>query len=254
MHQRINQNIRRLKDKIHEIPVDQLTFKPAPEKWSKKEILGHLIDSALNNLKRFLSILHSYKNYEVRPYDQNYLVKINRYQEADMNHLVTFWQSLNQQISNIVKEIPIKKLEQDVFINENDKASFQWLIEDYIEHMEHHLEQILSAGTTLPIYHITTKEAITSLEKQVPQPFIRLLHHGELEVEYYKPDKVDKQLPHDKDELYVIASGSGQFIREENRYVVKEKDVLFVKAGQKHRFENFTDDFATWVIFYGLKR
>ncbi len=98
MHLRINQNIRRLKDKIHEIPPEQLTFKPTPEKWSKKEILSHLIDSALNNLKRFLSILHSYKNYEVKLHDQNYLVKINRYQEADTNHLVALWQSLNQQI------------------------------------------------------------------------------------------------------------------------------------------------------------
>lgn len=254
MHQRINQNIRRLKDHIHEIPAEQLTFKPTPEKWSRKEILGHLIDSALNNLKRFLSILHSYKNYDVRPYDQDYLVKANFYQKADIDHLVNLWQSLNQQISNIVKEIPIKKLEQDVFVNETEKATFEWLIGNYIDHMEHHLAQILSLEGIPPKYFISTKEAISALEQSAPKPFISMLRHGELEVEYYKPDKVDKQLPHDKDELYVITCGTGELVREEDRYPIKENDVLFVKAGQVHRFENFTDDFATWVIFYGLKR
>ncbi len=126
------------------------------------------------------------------------------------------------------------------------------MIEDYIDHMEHHLAQILSAETIHPKYHITTEEAMASLEAVKRRSlFITLLSFGELEVEYYKPDKIDKQLPHDKDELYaVIAGGSGQFIREGGTGTeVKEKDVLFVKAGQDHRFENFTDDFATPGLF-----
>lgn len=254
MHLRIEQNIRRLKDKIHDIPAEELSYKPTPEKWSKKEILGHLIDSALNNLRRFLIILYSYRNYEIRPYDQDYLVQVNHYQEADLDHLVTLWQSLNKQIAVIVKDMPIKKLEHEVFIGPDEKRTCQWLIEDYIDHMNHHLDQILSGEEKPTKYHITKEEAIAALEDSAPQPFVTLLRQGELEVEYYKPDQVDNQLPHEKDELYVIASGSGEFVLEDKRYDVKVHDVLFVKAGQEHRFVNFTDDFATWVIFYGIKR
>ena len=58
-------------------------------------------------------------------------------------------------------------------------------------------------------------------------------------------------MPHKQDELYVIISGNGTFLNNDQRVIFKPGDVLFVKAGVKHRFENFTDDFATWVIFYG---
>ena len=254
MHNRINKNIRRLKDNIYNIPVEHLCHKPAPEKWSKKEILGHLIDSALNNLKRFLSILHYYRDYEVRPYDQDYLVAINQYQQANLAHLVTLWESLNHQIANIVRDIPIKKLEQEVMVDKDEKRTCQWLIEDYIDHMEHHLDQILSQGVQPMKYHVTREEALDLLKDSAPRPFVTLLHQGDLEVEYYKPRNEDKQQPHDKDELYIIASGSADFVREGEHYQVKAHDILFVRARQEHRFENFSEDFATWVIFYGLKR
>ena len=72
-----------------------------------------------------------------------------------------------------------------------------------------------------------------------------------MSVEYYAPEKVDLQTPHRQDELYVIVSGSGNFIRNGERTFFQKGDVLFVPAGIEHRFEDFTDDFATWVIFYG---
>lgn len=72
-----------------------------------------------------------------------------------------------------------------------------------------------------------------------------------MSVEYYAPEKVDQQTPHKQDELYVVASGSGTFFRDGERVSIAKGDVLFVPAGMEHRFENFTHDFATWVIFYG---
>lgn len=254
MHLRLQKNIRELVDRIYQIPVDKLLYKSAPGKWSKKEILGHLVDSALNNLYRFLSVMYSYGDFRVRRYDQDYLVNVNKYQELDLEHLVNMWQSLNMQISNIIRDIPPKKLEQVIQINKTRFETVEWLIKDYVDHMEHHLNQIFDGDLDEPRYHITQEQAVEELKKTAPNEFITLLNHGDLEVEYYQPDKVDKQTPHEKDEIYVIASGSGSFILEENRYDVKEKDVLFVKAGQDHRFVDFTDDFATWVIFYGLKR
>jgi len=72
-----------------------------------------------------------------------------------------------------------------------------------------------------------------------------------MSVEVYRPHKVDNQTPHLQDELYVIISGTGDFINDGKRAAFKPGDMLFVRAGIEHRFIDFTDDFATWVIFYG---
>ena len=76
------------------------------------------------------------------------------------------------------------------------------------------------------------------------------LAHGTLMVEYYAPRGIDRQQPHTRDELYVIAAGSGWFVNGDERHPFGVGDMLFVPAGVVHRFEDFTDDFATWVIFY----
>lgn len=83
--------------------------------------------------------------------------------------------------------------------------------------------------------------------------FTELFKHGTLVVEFYKPDKIDHQKPHERDEVYVVVSGTGVFFHAGRRWNFKPGDFLFVPAGAEHRFENFTDDFATWVIFYGPK-
>ncbi|MBN8822085.1 MULTISPECIES: cupin domain-containing protein [unclassified Spirosoma] len=87
--------------------------------------------------------------------------------------------------------------------------------------------------------------------KTVSTEFVELFRHGSLVVEYYKPDRIDKQQPHERDEVYVITTGSGTFLYAGTSMSVKPGDLLFVPAGVEHRFENFTDDFATWVLFYG---
>ncbi len=78
-----------------------------------------------------------------------------------------------------------------------------------------------------------------------------LLRHGSLELRYYAPVGADPQTPHDRDEVYVVASGSGTFVRGEERIPFGPHDVLFVPAKMEHRFEDFSSDFATWVMFYG---
>lgn len=72
-----------------------------------------------------------------------------------------------------------------------------------------------------------------------------------MSVEIYRPVKADLQTPHVQDELYIIISGSGEFLNNGKRADFQQGDVLFVPAGVDHRFVNFTGDFATWVIFYG---
>jgi len=97
---------------------------------------------------------------------------------------------------------------------------------------------------------INPRKALKKLEGTT-SPFINLFEHGTLSVEVYKPEKVDLQQPHSRDEVYIIISGNGEFLNDGLRSEVSTGDFLFVPAGIEHRFENFTDDFSTWVLFYG---
>lgn len=78
-----------------------------------------------------------------------------------------------------------------------------------------------------------------------------LLEHGSLELGYYQPQGSDDQEPHDQDEIYIIHTGSGEFLLGEDQLAFAPGDALFVPAGVEHRFVDFTEDFAAWVVFYG---
>jgi mannose-6-phosphate isomerase-like protein (cupin superfamily) len=80
-----------------------------------------------------------------------------------------------------------------------------------------------------------------------------LLEHGTMQLRWFAPKGEDTQTPHDQDELYIIASGTGWFRRGTERVPFAAHDALFVRAGEAHRFEDFSADFATWVVFYGAK-
>ncbi len=97
----------------------------------------------------------------------------------------------------------------------------------------------------------TVEQALELVAASEDKAYGILLEHGTLELGYYKPDGVDPQDPHDRDELYVVKSGSGNFVVEDERQPFGPGDALFVPAYVVHRFEDFTDDFAAWVIFYG---
>jgi len=84
-----------------------------------------------------------------------------------------------------------------------------------------------------------------------PRRFAEIFRHGDLVVEFYAPMGQDPQTPHTRDELYIVARGSGVFRRDGRREAFVSGDFLFVPAGMEHGIEDFTEDFATWVIFYG---
>ena len=97
---------------------------------------------------------------------------------------------------------------------------------------------------------INPQEALKQLSK-IGSPFLTVFEHGTLIVEVYSPERIDEQKPHARDEVYVIISGSDFFVNDGVRTAFSAGDFLFVPAGIEHRFENFTEDFSTWVIFYG---
>ena len=82
-------------------------------------------------------------------------------------------------------------------------------------------------------------------------PFVTMMAGGTMSVEVFAPKGTDLQQPHAQDELYFIHSGSGQIIINGQRFEAASGDAFFVAAGVEHRFENFSDDFVTWVVFYG---
>ena len=107
------------------------------------------------------------------------------------------------------------------------------------------------AADTHP-FHFTLESA-----KNMPiKPGMRsaeLFTHGSLSIRYYAPDQIDQQTPHPQDEIYVIASGNGYFKNGDHSHRFGPGDVIFVNAGVDHRFYDFSDDFATWVAFYGIE-
>ena len=100
--------------------------------------------------------------------------------------------------------------------------------------------------------NISPIEALVALTASADgKPFVRLFTHGSLEVEVYRPVDRDLQVPHARDEVYVVIAGRGTFVCDGERTPFGPGSLLFVPAGIEHRFEDFTDDFSTWVLFYG---
>jgi mannose-6-phosphate isomerase-like protein (cupin superfamily) len=90
---------------------------------------------------------------------------------------------------------------------------------------------------------------VDRIREGIPSAFV--FEHGTLQVKMYRPAGQDPQKPHTRDEIYVIARGNGWFVNGAERHPFGAGDMLFVPAGVIHRFEDFSDDFCTWVMFYG---
>jgi mannose-6-phosphate isomerase-like protein (cupin superfamily) len=83
------------------------------------------------------------------------------------------------------------------------------------------------------------------------EPSVDVFRHGTLQVELYAPRERDKQIPHARDEVYVVVRGTGTYVHGDQRVPCAPHDLLFAPAGLEHRFEGFSEDFAVWVLFYG---
>jgi len=102
-------------------------------------------------------------------------------------------------------------------------------------------------------WHGMLQPALDKLADSDDQRTATMFVHGTLKVMLYAPHGTDPQIPHDRDEIYAVVKGSGHFMLGERSISFKAGDVIFVPAGVEHRFVDFTDDFATWVFFYGPK-
>lgn len=115
-----------------------------PGKWSKKEIVGHLVDSAVHNLVRFTEIHYLEKPYHHRPYNQMDLVNLNQYQTMDIHHLTELWLSINKQIVRLMKSVDEKALDYKIILSDASVIDLRFLMTDYVDHLEHHIKQLRS--------------------------------------------------------------------------------------------------------------
>jgi len=153
MNKELQKVIDRLQEHINLVPLEFLKYpdgelrrKPAQKKWSKKEILGHLIDSAANNHHRFVKIQFLPPLFNVEGYAQDDWVEIQKYNEKDSQELVNLWKVYNEHLLFIMQNTPDKnldlKIEADYLSDKGD--TFYILMKDYVDHMDHHLKQIFN--------------------------------------------------------------------------------------------------------------
>ena len=131
----INQHVTALQT----VPEEKMVLKPAPDKWSKKEILGHLIDSAQTNIRRF--VVAQYEDNPAITYKQDKWVAIVNYQQWETINLIRLWYLLNRQVVEILKNTSIETARRTCQTEE--LHTIEWLANDYIKHLRHHIHQVL---------------------------------------------------------------------------------------------------------------
>ena len=122
---------------------DELIELPGPGRWSRKEILGHLIDSATHNYQRFVLAQLAPPPLRLEPYDQEAWVRAGAYQHRPATELLTLWISLNRQILHLLARLPDALLDHECLSLNANPVTLRWLIADYVLHLEHHVRQII---------------------------------------------------------------------------------------------------------------
>ncbi|MGN7762256.1 DinB family protein [Paenibacillus sp. 22594] len=138
-----------LQSLLKEVPAAFASYSPEEAtalrpggKWSKLQLLGHLCDSATNNLARFIKVQYEPQPLRLALYDQDEWMAAQQHGSSAPGEVSALWTSLNQAILRVITRLTPDQL-QLVFLMENGgTVTLQWLIEDYLDHMKHHLEQI----------------------------------------------------------------------------------------------------------------
>lgn len=120
------------------LSVENWDIKSKPDKWSRQEILGHLCDSAMNNLRRF--VVSQYEQDHHIVYEQNEWVRIQQYQQSSHTDIIQLWQLLNIQIIHIFENLPEDGWQKTCITDE--QHTILYLATDYVNHLSHHINQI----------------------------------------------------------------------------------------------------------------
>jgi len=135
-------SILRIAARLRQIDEQAASVRPAPGKWSKKEILGHLIDSAANNHQRFVR-LQLTPRLELPGYDGDAWVSLQRYQERPWRDIVDLWLMYNTQLAEVIRYVDPPALRNIWRAPDGKDVDLEFIIRDYLVHMQHHLDQIV---------------------------------------------------------------------------------------------------------------
>jgi DinB superfamily len=127
---------------LNNMEEEEFSYKPLPHKWSKKEIMGHLVDSATNNHQRF--VRGQFEQVPKIKYDQNKWNAFSYYQQMDKSQVIAVWAAYNKFLLELIKRIPGEQLLKRVDTGAETSLTIEFLIQDYVSHMEHHLRQVVN--------------------------------------------------------------------------------------------------------------
>jgi hypothetical protein len=133
--------IARLPDRLRAMPADKVQHKPAPNTWSAKEELGHLLDSAANNHQRIVRAQLE-ENPAMPGYDGDAWVVLHRYQQRDWETLIGLWAALNRQLLAAAEAVPDSAWSRTLTIADSTPLTLKFVFDDYVNHMLHHLRHI----------------------------------------------------------------------------------------------------------------
>jgi hypothetical protein len=147
----LRHTVERASERLFQLSDREAAHRPAPGKWSRKEILGHLIDSAANNHQRFVRAAFQ-EDLLFPGYAQDEWVALQHYQERDWREIVTLWRSYNLQLAHVLESLPRDVLEHVhrrhnlhqiawAPLEEHAPVTLTWFAADYVGHLKHHLRQ-----------------------------------------------------------------------------------------------------------------
>ena len=128
---------------IAQLPEVDFSAKPFPTKWSKKEVLGHLIDSGENNLRRFICGQYETPIPKIK-YNQDFWVAANQYQSTPSKDVIENWRLINLKICRVLQHMPTENYLKTCDFGDGKFLTLEWLAIDYVKHLKHHLNQIIA--------------------------------------------------------------------------------------------------------------
>ena len=140
--QNLRNIIKQIVPQLKAISNDDASIKPRPEKWSKKEIIGHLIDSASNNQQKFVRTMQQ-PHLDFVGYQQDFWVASQKYNQVDWLVVVGLWSFYNYHIAHIIESVDPSVLDNTISIAGSQPFTLRFIMTDYAEHLKHHLKQIL---------------------------------------------------------------------------------------------------------------
>jgi DinB family protein len=129
-------------DRLHQIDEAAAAKRPAPGKWSKKETLGHLIDSAANNHQRFVR-LQLYPRVDLPGYDGDEWVRVQAYQDQPWSEIIDLWRRYNTQLASVIRHVDPQALGHVWHTPDGKDLTLEFIMSDYVVHLRHHLDQVL---------------------------------------------------------------------------------------------------------------